>query len=97
MAEVEDYLHLSIVQRTNRALRKINRTLRRQLSTARQNGDEMFLELCNTDIAASAAMRELWEKAGFECSPEDYDYIVDVAIRALRMVPGTSPNLIPQT
>lgn len=76
----------SVVRGHNRLLRRIVRTLRGRLQTNKAYQDALFLELCNSSPAAELAMREIWEKGGFQppCGPDDYDEIVDTCIRALK-------------
>ena len=76
----------SVTRLHNRALRSVNRGLRRLTERLQAHSDDLFIELCNTDVAAQYAMRRLWEEGGFQppCGPEDYDEIVETSIRALR-------------
>jgi hypothetical protein len=65
----------------NRALRTVNRALRRQAERAKQQTDEVVAALFDApliDNTAEAAMRKLWEEGGFQpyCSPSDYDFVV---------------------
>lgn len=94
MNEIED----STIRRHNRALRAVNRGLRRKIERMQEHSDSAFLALCESDQPAEQAMSELWEKAGLICSPEDYDSIVEMAVRCIRQVFGTSgscPILMP--
>lgn len=74
-----------VVRMHNRALRRIVRNLRKVLQRNRIASDEVFEVLCETDVAAEQAMRELWERGGFQppIGPQDYPEIVELAIRAL--------------
>lgn len=78
----------NVVRKHNRMLRRIVGNLRRSVQRNAVSADNLFAALCDTDPAAELAMRELWEKGGFEnaCSPRDYDHIVDVCLRALGCV-----------
>ena len=82
----------SVVRLHNRALRSVNRGLRRQVERLKTHSDDLFIALCDTDVAAVQAMRRLWEEGGFQppCGPEDYQEIVDVSIRALRAYRDTA-------
>lgn len=72
------------LRRTNKILRTVNSALRAKLQAAMEEKDELFLELCRTDKAAEVAMGELWGSAEFDCGPEDYDYMVEQSIEAMR-------------
>lgn len=76
----------SVVRQHNRVLRSVIRTLRKRVRRGDAAADALFVSLCETNPAAEQAMRRLWEEGGFQppCRPEDYEYIVDVSIRALR-------------
>jgi len=76
----------SAVRQNNRVLRRVVRALRARVQTSKAYQDALFVELCGTSPAAEQAMRRLWEEGGFQppCGPEDYDAIVDTAIRALK-------------
>lgn len=75
----------SVVRLHNRALRSIVRITRRRLTNTHAQADELFKALCNTNLDAEAAMRELWESGGFQppIGPQDYQEIVALCIRAL--------------
>lgn len=76
----------SVVRGHNRTLRRIVSTLRQRVQNQKTYQDALFIELCGTSPAAEIALRRLWEEGGFQppCGPEDYEEIVDTAIRALR-------------
>ena len=87
----------SVVRGHNRTLRRIVSTLRRRVQSQRSYADTLFVELCNTTPAAELALREIWEKAGLDCSPDDYDTIVEKAVVALKATqPGASANRDPE-
>lgn len=54
-----------------------NRALRRQM-------DSLFTALCNSDTEAESAMGELWGSGLFDCGPQDYEYMVERCIAAVR-------------
>lgn len=76
----------SVVRGHNRTLRRIVSTLRRRIENGKVYTDGLFIELCNTKPVAEQAMRRLWEEGGFQppCGPEDYEEIVETALRALK-------------
>lgn len=80
----------SVVRLQNRALRTIVRRLRATVRNGQEKADTMFVALCETNPSAEQAMRELWERAGFECSPENYDFMVEMAVRCINDALGKS-------
>lgn len=74
----------SVTRSLNRALRLVNRRLRRNVEHLKESTDEVFLALCNTDVEAGNAMGELWGSAAFDCGPQDYDFMVTRSIEAVR-------------
>lgn len=79
---------VEVLRLQNRALRGIVRSLRTRGQRQSEKTDALFIALCDNSSRAEQALRELWEKAGFQCSPEDYEFIVSMAIRALNTVHG---------
>ena len=83
--------HASIIRRTNKALRTVNKQLRNALKKSREHADEIFLHLCETpaseeiekSIDAETAMEKLRTFGGFQCGPRNYDFIVEMCLRAL--------------
>lgn len=77
-----------VVRLQNRALRMVVRGLRRKTERVQAHSDTLFVALCESDMAAGRAMRRLWEEGGFQppCGPEDYQEIVDTAVRALQIL-----------
>lgn len=75
----------SVVRLHNRALRSIVRITRRRLTNTHAQADELFKALCETNVQAESAMRELWESGGFQppIGPQDYPEIVALYVRAL--------------
>jgi hypothetical protein len=75
----------SATRHHNRALRTVNRGLRRRTERLALQGDELFAALCEVDVVAQSALRELWERGGFQppIGPEDYEIIVERSIAAL--------------
>ena len=64
----------------NRALRTVNRALRRQAERAKQQTDEVVAALFDAPVPegkAEAALRRIWERTGMACSPDNYEFIVD--------------------
>src|SRR6266481_743636 len=74
----------SVTRVLNRALRSVNKRLRQHVEKLKVSKDEVFLALCETDLAAGHAMGELWGSAEFDCGPQDYDYMVKRSIEAVR-------------
>jgi hypothetical protein len=69
----------------NRALRTVNRSLRREAEKAKQRTDEIVAALFDApalESPAEAALRRIWERTGgiLQCSPDDYDAIADAVI-----------------
>ena len=69
----------------NRALRTVNRALRRQAERAKQQTDEVVAALFDAPVPegkAEAALRRIWERTGgiLLCSPDDYEAIADSVI-----------------
>jgi 8-oxo-dGTP pyrophosphatase MutT (NUDIX family) len=84
---------LSVVRGHNSTLRRINKILRSRLQTNKSIQDVFFYELCNSSPAASIALREIWEKAGLDCSPDDYPEIVEKVVSAYLQIAGTKPGV----
>ena len=73
----------------NRALRTVNRRLRRQAEQAKQETDEIVAALFDAPAPtgqAEIALRKIWDVAGIAhfCSPSDYEAIADHVIALLR-------------
>ncbi len=86
----EDEELTSVVRHHNRTLRKVNKALRTAHRLTQEYNDSLFTELCDSSTEAERALRRLWEEGGLEslCSPEDYDTIVNTAIKALELYYG---------
>jgi hypothetical protein len=74
----------SVTRLHNRALRSVVRSLRRKGLREMEHNDELFAALCEADIAAEHAMGELWGSAAFDCGPQDYEFMVERSITAVR-------------
>lgn len=74
----------SVLRLHNRALRTVTRQLRRKVDRIEKNADEVFLELCKSDLPAVYAMGELWGSGNFDCGPQDYEWIVKRCLEAVR-------------
>lgn len=87
MSEYEDEQVLTVVRHHNRALRRVNKSLRDSHKLNQEYNDALFEELCSHNTDAELALRKLWEEGGLQlsCSSEDYTFIVDSAIRALNV------------
>lgn len=68
-----------------------NRALRRQM-------DSLFRTICDTKtgIEAETAMGELWGSGLFDCGPQDYAYIVERCLVAIREYDESHTKPIPQ-
>lgn len=87
----------SVTRLQNKALRTVNRLLRRRQEQIQTENDRTVCALFEAPSAAEFALKELWERAELQCSPEDYQWIVDVAVEALKasksqVVPATSSH-----
>jgi hypothetical protein len=61
-----------------------NRALRREISVVRHSADNTFLALCVNDSPATEALGKLWASGEFDCGPEDYEFIVERCLEAVR-------------
>jgi len=71
----------------NRALRIVNRNLRRREAELVAQRDEIVEGLLSTPNEAEEALREIWEKTGLGyagISSDDYEAIVDVSVKAIQ-------------
>jgi len=75
-----------VTRRHNRALRSVNRQLRRARERDKQETDEIVAALFDAPTEAETELWRLWHEGGFQppTGPEDYREIVDVALRALK-------------
>lgn len=60
----------------NRALRIVNRNLRRREEALIAQRDASVEALLETPNEAEEAFGELWGNALFDCGPQDYEYMV---------------------
>ena len=75
----------------NRALRIVNRNLRRREAELVAQRDEVVESLLATPNEAEESLREIWEKAGMKCSPDDYPSIVEGVLFALGITATAAP------
>lgn len=87
----------SVIRQQNRALRSITRKLRDQVRRLQEKSDEIFLAVCNTETEAERAFGELWGSAEFDCGPQDYQWMVEQSIRAMRIVKAMETATSAQT
>lgn len=81
-----DELEESVLRQQNRTLRLSLRKARQELADLKEEKEETFLAICETETEAERAMRELWVSGYFlDCGPLDYDMIVAGCIDALRV------------
>lgn len=88
----------SITRLQNRALRTVNRNLRRTAEKLQQQTDETVAALFDAPVEteAESALREIWEKTGMvlQCAPDDYQAIVEVVVtRYDQLVASINPVL----
>jgi hypothetical protein len=79
--------HVNVLQRHNKALRTVHKQLRRAILYLTEYNDNLFLELCNINPEAGAAMEKLWTLGGVsdKCGPQDYDKIVELLLEKLNV------------
>ena len=70
----------------NRALRIVNRNLRRREVELVAQRDEVVESLLETPNEAEEAFGELWGNALFDCGPQDYEYMVAEIKKAFAFV-----------
>jgi hypothetical protein len=73
-----------VVRGHNRVLRRVVSLLRKRVRHGDERADEIFLALCDTNPAAEQAMGELWGSGEFDCGPQDYSYMIERSIEAVR-------------
>lgn len=79
--------HISVVQRHNRAVRMVNRNLRRILSRLQNETDYKVAVLMDTSSQAEEALEKIRVLGGIDCSPDDYDTIIAVCVATLNQAP----------
>ncbi len=72
-----------VIKNHNRVLRRVNKALRKSNETVNEYSDSLFAELCNSNTEAELAMEKLWTLGEFQCDPRNYDFIVEMCLRAL--------------
>lgn len=83
---------ITVVQKLNRTLRTVNKSIRQRLQVLMEEKDELFLMLCSTEAKAEEALWEIWEQGKLECDPDDYITIVQECITALSQKPNASTD-----
>jgi len=73
-----------VVRKHNRVLRRVTHLLRVRIVKAAEHADELFTALCDTDPAAEQVMEELWGSGEFDCGPQDYSYMIERSIEAVK-------------
>lgn len=86
----------SVTRLQNRALRTVNRLLRRRQDQIQNDTDKVVAALFEApnESEAELALREIWENTGMvlECSPDDYPRIVELIVgRYDRLVARATP------
>ena len=74
----------SVIRKHNRILRRITKILRLRVRHGDERADEIFTALCGTNPAAEQAMGELWGSGEFDCGPQDYEYMIERSVEAVR-------------
>jgi len=93
MAEIDNE-HLDVVKRHNKALRTVNKQLRRALLFVVDYADNLFVELCESGTEAQLALEELRLRGDIDCSPQDYQQIVELAVEALQQQRRNSTQVV---
>jgi transposase len=88
----EDAL-VSVLRHQNRAQRSLVKQLRRLRKEEKEHSHELFEALLDTDPQAEAAFRELWMRGEFDCSPSDYQMVVEECLRALAVYRRISTHI----
>jgi len=81
----------SVTRDQNRALRISNRNSRRREREERERADALYYALLEADGSRDAAVEafgKLWRSGAFDCGPQDYDIIVEIALEAVRIASG---------
>jgi hypothetical protein len=76
----------SVTRQQNRALRIVNRNLRRREEAIIAQRDASVEALLESPSEAEEAFGELWGSALFDCGPQDYDYMVAEIRKAFAFV-----------
>lgn len=63
---------ITVIQKLNRTLRTVNKTIRARLQAKLEEMDELFLLFCDTNQKAEQALWEVWSTGRFKCDPDDY-------------------------
>lgn len=79
-------LEQSVVRQRNRVLNITNRKIREAHRELSDKTDELVRAFCETETESERAMRELWERGGLDCSPQDYEGIVERCVAALQFI-----------
>lgn len=85
-----DEEEITVVQKLNRTLRTVNKSIRARLQVLMEEKDELFLLMCATDNQAAEALWEVWEQGKLQCDPDDYKQIVHECVKALSQKPDAS-------
>lgn len=76
-----------IVQRHNRAVRNVNRQLRRSIARIMYETDEKVALLMDGASRAEEALETIRALGGIDCDPSDFDSIVKSCLQALKAAP----------
>jgi hypothetical protein len=86
--DIQDEELRDVTRAHNKALRLVNRQLRRAQERAKQEADEVVAALFDAPSEAEIAMRRIWEKTGLgenhDIRPDDYDGIADYVITCMK-------------
>jgi regulator of sirC expression with transglutaminase-like and TPR domain len=78
--DIQDEELRDVTRAHNKALRLVNRQLRRAQERAKQEADEVVAALFDAPSEAEIAMRRIWDELGFTCRPDDYDKVVEYVL-----------------
>lgn len=103
----EEDEQVQVIRQHNRALRGVNRQLRRLLKRTQENADYVFNELCNTESEAEKVLEEIRTLCGLgkslgnyldnslECDPDDYESVIEAVtnlVKPTHNIPVCLPN-----
>lgn len=84
MGHDEEERLVTVLRKNNRAQRSVVKRLRRARLQAQEHADALFNALCETNTTAENVIQEIWERGELNCSPNDYQSIIDLTVEALK-------------
>lgn len=76
---IEDDSIRDVVRLHNRALRTLNKNIRRKLEQVRKETDETVAALFEAPSEAESALAAIHNRLQLDCDPLDYEAIVNIA------------------